>query len=133
MSEEGQNEGVAGRAREYKMEGNKGRSLLLLLCLTYLFDYADRMVVGSLIPFIKQDWSLSDQELGSLTSVICQHLLGGAWSPMLVGALSDRVGLDHALLVTPVFGLIAAALLLRGAREYERDLTRVKPVTLVEE
>jgi len=65
--------------------------------------------------------------------VVTQHLLGGAWSPMLIGSLSDRFGLDKALLVTPVFGLVAAALLLGGARWYERDLARVKPVTLLEE
>jgi hypothetical protein len=43
------------------------------------------------------------------------------------------VGLDNALLVTRVFGLIAAGLLLRGARGYERDLVRVKRVKLMEE
>ncbi len=65
--------------------------------------------------------------------VICQHLLGGAWSPMLVGRLSDRVGLDNALMVIPLFGLVASGLLLLGSRGYTRDLKRVKPVTLVEE
>ena len=65
--------------------------------------------------------------------VICQHLLGGAWSPMIVGGLSDRFGLDGALFVIPAFGLVASALLLAGARWYERDLERVKPVVLLEE
>ena len=51
--------------------------------------------------------------------VICQHLFGGAWSPMLIGSLSDRWGLDKALFVLPIFGLVAAALLLVGSRWYE--------------
>lgn len=65
--------------------------------------------------------------------VICQHLLGGAWSPMLIGFLSDRVGLDRALLVLPVFGLAASAVLLWGSRGYVRDASRVKLVELVAE
>ena len=65
--------------------------------------------------------------------VICQHLLGGAWSPMLIGGLSDRMGLDRALFLLPVFGFVAAGLLLAGARVYERDLARVQEVELLEE
>lgn len=65
--------------------------------------------------------------------VICQHLLGGAWSPMLVGALSDKVGLDKALMVIPLFGIAASGLLLIGSRGYARDLERVRPVKLLEE
>lgn len=65
--------------------------------------------------------------------VICQHLLGGAWSPILIGNLSDKVGLDKALLVIPIFGLVASALLLVGSRGYVRDFHRVKSVTLLEE
>ncbi len=59
------------RQNEAYQPGRRGAAItLLLLCLTMLFDYADRMVVGALIPFIKQDWGLSDQALGGLTSVI---------------------------------------------------------------
>jgi len=65
--------------------------------------------------------------------VICQHLLGGAWSPMLTGALSDRWGLDKALFVLPVFGLIAGCLLLVGSQWYEKDLGRVERIVLLDE
>lgn len=65
--------------------------------------------------------------------VICQHLLGGAWSPMLVGSLSDKIGLDKALLVIPLLGIAASVLLLVGSRGYARDLERVKPIKLLEE
>jgi len=65
--------------------------------------------------------------------VFCQHLLGGVWSPMIVGRLSDEVGLERALFLLPVFGLVAGVLLLVGAGGYTRDLARVKPVELVEE
>lgn len=65
--------------------------------------------------------------------VICQHLLGGAWSPMLVGALSDRWGLDRALFVLPFFGCVAAGLLLAGSRWYVRDQERVERIVLLQE
>lgn len=65
--------------------------------------------------------------------VICQHLFGGAWSPMIIGGLSDRIGLDRALLVIPIFGIAASALLLVGSRAYVRDLEKVEAVTLLQE
>jgi MFS family permease len=41
-----------------------------LLFLLYLFDYADRMIITSLFPFIKAEWSLSDTQLGALISAV---------------------------------------------------------------
>jgi MFS family permease len=43
---------------------------LSLICVLYLFDYADRMVVASLLPFIKQEWGSSDAQLGMLTGIV---------------------------------------------------------------
>lgn len=42
----------------------------VLLFLLYFFDYADRMVVNSLFPFLQKDWGLSDAECGMLVSVV---------------------------------------------------------------
>lgn len=44
--------------------------LMVLMCTAYLFDYADRMVVASLLPMIKADWHCSDAQLGMLTSIV---------------------------------------------------------------
>ena len=41
-----------------------------LLFLLYMFDYADRMVIGSLIPFLKADWQLTDTQCGMLLSAV---------------------------------------------------------------
>jgi len=50
----------------------KGRAyyVLTLLCVLYLFDYADRMVMSSLLPLIKADWNVSDADLGLLTGIV---------------------------------------------------------------
>ncbi len=44
--------------------------LFVLLFLLYMFDYVDRMVVTSLFPFIKEEWGLTDTQLGTLISVV---------------------------------------------------------------
>ena len=44
--------------------------VFILLFLLYLFDYADRMVVNSMFPFIKADWGINDTQSGWLVSII---------------------------------------------------------------
>jgi MFS transporter, Spinster family, sphingosine-1-phosphate transporter len=51
-----------------------------------------------------------------------QNLIGLAMGPLIAGALSDAFGLQTALAVTPVFGIVAAWMLLVGSRSYERDV-----------
>jgi MFS family permease len=55
---------------------------------------------------------------------LTRNLFGLAGGPLLAGALSDRFGLQFAMAVVPVFGLIAAALFIRAARTYPADLER---------
>ena len=40
------------------------------LFLLYMFDYIDREVVSSVIPFLKQDLGISDTQAGSLASAV---------------------------------------------------------------
>ena len=55
---------------------------------------------------------------------LLQNLFGMAMGPFIGGALSDAVGLQTALAVTPVFGIAAAWMLVIGSRTYERDVAR---------
>jgi len=48
----------------------KATYMMILIFVVYMFDYADRMIVSSLIPFIKEDWNVSDAQLGMLTSIV---------------------------------------------------------------
>jgi MFS family permease len=41
-----------------------------ILCLLYLFDYADRLVLSSVMELIKEEWSLTDTQLSELSTVI---------------------------------------------------------------
>ena len=59
-------------------------------------------------------------------AVVALYLLGGAWGPLLVGAISDRVaegyvGLAVGLAVTGAFGLVAGWLWWIAARHVDRD------------
>ncbi len=49
--------------------------VFFLLFLLYMFDYIDRMVIVSLLPFIKQDWGLSDTQCGLLVSAVSWSIL----------------------------------------------------------
>lgn len=58
---------------EFKIEG-VGRGyrwyVFSILCLLYLFDYADRLVLSSVLELIKTEWSLNDTQLSALSTVI---------------------------------------------------------------
>ena len=53
-----------------------------------------------------------------------QNLFGLALGPFVAGALSDAVGLQTALTITPLFGLLAVAAFIRAAHTYEEDKNR---------
>ncbi|MDM0044434.1 MFS transporter [Variovorax dokdonensis] len=62
-------------------------------------------------------------------AMVSLFLLGGAWGPLLVGAISDRVaggyqGLAIGLAVTGLFGFIACATWFAAARHVESDMRR---------
>ncbi len=61
---------AAEASKEYKLSKGYTRYVFILLFLLYFFDYADRMVVTSLFPFIKADWGLSDAQCGMLISAV---------------------------------------------------------------
>ena len=62
--------------------------------------------------------------------VIVQHILGSATGPIVVGAISDAYDIHTAMLILPLFTLVAAGLFMLGAVYYERDLAKVEKVSL---
>ena len=62
--------------------------------------------------------------------VICQNLLGASLGPVVIGALSDRFGIERALTILPLFLVLAALLFFAGAGFYRRDLDKVEKVVL---
>jgi MFS family permease len=56
---------------------------------------------------------------------LTRNLFGLAGGPLVTGALSDAYGLDVALSIVPLVGLLAAVVLMLASRTYERDLDDV--------
>ncbi len=54
----------------YTGGGGRSHRILIVLFLIYMSDYADRMVVSSMIDFIKRDWHITDAQAGWLISVV---------------------------------------------------------------
>ncbi len=63
-------------------------------------------------------------------AVVVQNLLGSSMGPLVVGAISDAHGLAAALLVVPLFSLVAGVLFFLGSRYYSRDYAKVEKVRL---
>jgi len=59
---------------------------------------------------------------------LMRNLFGLAGGPLLTGALSDAYGLQFAMSVVPLFGLLAAALYMIAARTYVADLKRLERI-----
>ncbi|WP_218508913.1 MFS transporter [Variovorax sp. dw_308] len=56
-----------------------------------MFDYVDRQVIVSLFPHMKQDWGLSDKQLGALVSMVSITVAIGALPIALLADRTNRV------------------------------------------
>ena len=64
-------------------------------------------------------------------AMLALYLLGGAWGPLLVGAISDRSGggyqgLSLGLAVAALFGFVASGIWLRTARHVGEDIRKAR-------
>jgi MFS family permease len=62
--------------------------------------------------------------------VIVQNLLGSSTGPIVVGSISDKIGLSSAMLVVPIMAAVAGILFLLAALFYRRDLAKVDKVVV---
>jgi MFS family permease len=63
--------------------------------------------------------------------LVAQYVLGGAWGPYVIGAISDAwggggTGLSNALLICCAVGVIGAICFIMGAKDYASDAGKVK-------
>lgn len=76
-----------------------------ILYLLYFFDYAARLVIGPLFPYLKKDLGLTDPQLGMLTSVV---LAGVCILSMPLAAFIDRWRRSRTLSIVAVAWSIAS-------------------------
>ena len=60
-----------------------------------------------------------------------QNLFGLALGPFVAGALSDSLGLQAALTITPLAGVIAVFAFLRAATTYKEDAARASDPLII--
>ena len=83
------------------MRGGYKWLLLVLLSLAYFFSQADRVLFGLLTIPIQEELHLTDLQIGfvntalfvTLAFTVPLAMLIGSLSPLLIGAMSDRMGL----------------------------------------
>ncbi len=76
-----------------------------ILYLLYFFDYAARLVIGPLFPYLKKDLGLTDPQLGMLSSVV---LAGICILSMPLAAFIDRWRRSRTLSLVAVAWSIAS-------------------------
>jgi MFS family permease len=78
---------------------------MFVLYFLYLFDYAARLVIGPLFPYLKKDLGLTDPQLGMLSSVV---LAGICILSMPLAAFIDRWRRSKTLSLVAVAWSIAS-------------------------
>lgn len=76
-----------------------------ILYLLYFFDYAARLVISPLFPYLKKDLGLTDPQLGMLTSVV---LAGVCILSMPLAAFIDRWQRSKTLSIVAVVWSVAS-------------------------
>ena len=62
--------------------------------------------------------------------VITQNLLGSSLGPLFVGIVSDRYDITTALMIVPIFSVLASVLFFIGSFYYRGDVAKVERVEL---
>jgi predicted MFS family arabinose efflux permease len=103
----------------------------LYVCIYFMAQPALGAVSQEVVPPAYKGLSLG-------LAVFCMYMLGGAWSPWLTGVVSDSLGggtfgLETALSVSCVSGLLSGFCYLMGSRHYEADESKIRNWALASE
>lgn len=86
----------------------KGRTLMVfsLFCLLMIFDFADRLIIAALLPYIQAEWHITDAQSGLLSSLLT---LGMVLFAFPVSILIDRWSRVKTASIMGIFWGIASA------------------------
>lgn len=82
---------VAGAPDDYLYGPRAAWFAFAMTAALMLFDYVDRQVIVSLFPHIKDEWGLSDKQLGALVSIVSVTVALGALPVALIADRMSRV------------------------------------------
>ncbi|WP_426435871.1 MFS transporter [Bradyrhizobium genosp. P] len=89
-------EGKQGAPDGYLIGPGAAWFAFVMTCGLMLFDYIDRQVIVSLFPHLKEEWSLSDKQLGALASIVS---LTVALAGIPVALIADRFSRVKSIVV----------------------------------
>jgi MFS family permease len=103
-----------------------------------LFGIASAMAMPAIAAISQDVVPVAHKGLSMGLAIFAQYMLGGAWGPYIVGAVSDWMGggadgLGTAVMLCGLFGVVAGILFFIASRTYPADLQKVKDETILAE
>ena len=101
------------------------------IALAVFYGIATAMAMPAVAAISQDVVPVAHKGLSMGLAVFAQYMLGGAWGPYVVGAVSDAMGggadgLGIAVALCGAFGVLAGVLFLVAARTYPEDSQKVK-------
>lgn len=108
------------------------------IALAVIYGIATAMAMPAIAAISQDVVPVAHKGLSMGLAVFAQYMLGGAWGPYIVGAVSDALGggaegLARSIMMCGIFGILAGFLFLMASRTYPRDLKRVKDEAVLAE
>jgi MFS family permease len=108
------------------------------IALAVVYGIAAAMAMPAIAAISQDVVPVAHKGLSMGLAIFAQYMLGGAWGPYVVGAVSDALGggaegLGIAVALCGAFGLLAGVLFLVAARTYPEDSQKVKSEVIMAE
>ncbi|MBN1664371.1 MAG: MFS transporter [Deltaproteobacteria bacterium] len=108
------------------------------IALAVFYGIAAAMAMPAIAAISQDVVPVAHKGLSMGLAVFAQYMLGGAWGPYVVGAVSDTLGggadgLGMGVMMCGIFGIVAGILFLIASRTYPEDLQKVKDEAILAE
>lgn len=80
-----------------QIKEKSGLKLLMVIGTAWLFDAADLALLSFIMPLIKKEWFLNDNQIGLVSSITTVGMMVGA---ILFGYLADKFGKKNIIIIT---------------------------------
>jgi MFS family permease len=108
------------------------------IALAVIYGIAAAMAMPAIAAISQDVVPVAHKGLSMGLAIFAQYMLGGAWGPYVVGAVSDALGgggrgLSIAVMLCGAFGLVAGIFFFIASRTYVEDLQKVKDEAILAE
>ncbi|MCK7515536.1 MAG: MFS transporter [Desulfobacterales bacterium] len=108
------------------------------IALACVYGIAAAMAMPAIAAISQDVVPVAHKGLSMGLAIFAQYMLGGAWGPYIVGAVSDGMGggadgLSMAVMLCGLFGIVAGILFFVASRTYPEDLQKVKDEAILAE